>query len=303
MPIRDSRFFSYLPVREEQLAWGIYVTGAGEGVIPPGSPYPPKDHPSLYSFDWREGRVLPEYQIIYISKGQGEFDSHESGMLDVREGSVIVLFPDVWHRYRPNPRTGWRETWMSLNGMILYELQQQGGLGPERPVLRVECGRSVESELHLLVDAIRTQPARNSLALSAIALRVLSAIVDNGAEGHADAPGAEGMTPLVRDALGLIWNWSYRPFSVSELGESLGVTARTLERHFLRELGASVREQITRCRLHRAQLLLRNTRLPIKHVAYAAGFSSAGRMSKVFGRVLHSSPSDWRRSQGADRRE
>lgn len=296
MPIHDSRFFNYLPVREEQFGWGIYVTGAGEGEIPPRTVYPPKDHPSLYAFDWRDGRVLPEYQVIHISKGRGEFESRESGHVEVRDGSVILLFPDVWHRYRPDPRTGWREVWMSFNGTAVYELQQQGRLTPGNPVLQVGRGRAVERGLRRLVDSIRRDPARNTLALSARALGVLAELVGSSADARSSAPVAEGMSPLVSDALALIWNWSYRPFTVQDVGGSLGVTVRTLERHFLRELGATVHEQIARCRLHRAQLLLRNTRLPIKHVAYAAGFPSAERMSKVFHRVLSFSPGTWRRT-------
>ena len=49
---REDTFFHYLPVNEETMSWGIYMTGAGRSVIRPGEKYPPSGHPTLYQFDW-----------------------------------------------------------------------------------------------------------------------------------------------------------------------------------------------------------------------------------------------------------
>jgi len=70
---REDMFFHYLPVNEETMSWGIYVTGAGRSVIRPGEKYPPSGHPTLYQFDWSRGRTLPEFQLVLITDGAGEF--------------------------------------------------------------------------------------------------------------------------------------------------------------------------------------------------------------------------------------
>jgi len=54
-------FFHYLPVSNHAMEWGMYVTGAGRTRIAPAADYPPGKHPSLYQFDWRRGRTLPEF--------------------------------------------------------------------------------------------------------------------------------------------------------------------------------------------------------------------------------------------------
>ena len=68
----------YLPVTDHDERWGIVCTTAGYQNVPPGSPYPLTQHPDSYSFTRSRGRVLGEYQLLYIVSGQGEFRSASS---------------------------------------------------------------------------------------------------------------------------------------------------------------------------------------------------------------------------------
>jgi hypothetical protein len=114
MTKQDNDTFAYLPVPEVVTRLGLYVTGAGTDVVPPGAGYPQQKHPELYDFNWNSGRILPEYQLVFVSEGRGEFESKETGLLPVEPGTIMMLFPDVWHRYRPHAETGWTEFWISL---------------------------------------------------------------------------------------------------------------------------------------------------------------------------------------------
>ena len=64
-----------LPDAADTLRWGLHVIAAGASKILPGSSYPAKAHPDEYLFSWKKGRVLNEYQLIYISSGAGVFES------------------------------------------------------------------------------------------------------------------------------------------------------------------------------------------------------------------------------------
>ena len=82
-------FFHYLPVTDNAIRWGIYVTGAGRGVVAPGQRYPPASHPSLYRLDWQRGRTLAEFQMILITDGRGVF---ESARREVARSSRVRYF-------------------------------------------------------------------------------------------------------------------------------------------------------------------------------------------------------------------
>src|SRR5690606_20325449 len=97
---------------------GITLLNAGCGEIIDTASYPADNHPDPYQFKWQNGRILQEYQLIYISKGKGIFESQSAGFIKVQAGSIILLFPGEWHRYRPDPNTGWVEYWAGFKGNI-----------------------------------------------------------------------------------------------------------------------------------------------------------------------------------------
>ncbi|HOK36259.1 MAG TPA: AraC family ligand binding domain-containing protein [Paludibacteraceae bacterium] len=57
-------------------------------------------HPMQYLFNLEKGRILQEYQIIYITQRYGVFQNKHK-VYRIYPGSVIILFPEEWHRYRP----------------------------------------------------------------------------------------------------------------------------------------------------------------------------------------------------------
>ena len=109
-------YFRYMRVDASSRGWGMYVTTCGRSLISAnGNSYPPVQHPPLYQFDWQHGRILNEYQIVYISEGSGVFETKKQ-KITIQCDDAILLRPGQWHRYRPNPETGWREYWIGFSG-------------------------------------------------------------------------------------------------------------------------------------------------------------------------------------------
>ena len=69
----ESVHLKYLAVNPVDLKWGTAVNSAGFQEVRPGEAYPPGNHPSRYIFTVANGRVLQEYQLIYITEGRGKF--------------------------------------------------------------------------------------------------------------------------------------------------------------------------------------------------------------------------------------
>ena len=85
--------FKYLIVNDMDQKFGLWVNTVGFQSIQPNSPYPLKDHPSGYFFNAQKGRVLREYQLVYITKGRGLFASDSTPEKQVCKGRLMVLFP------------------------------------------------------------------------------------------------------------------------------------------------------------------------------------------------------------------
>ncbi len=298
---KNDNFFTYLPISEKNMRWDLYLTGVGVATLSPGTVYPPKGHPNIYHFDWETGRVLPEYQILLIAEGQGFFESSKTEGTTVQAGNIILLFPGIWHRYRPLKNSDWKEYWLSWNGERLYRLLKKGVLNANQAVLSAEHPGNIRAAFERILDHVHAHPAENSNVLSAYAMEVLTLAMENSEAKEVTKDTVVPLEhahsaddPIVFKALQIIWNHSYRDFRVDDIVNLLPVSRRTLERKFQQTVKYPIRFEITRCRTERAKHLLANTTLPIKHIAFSVGFSGTERMGKVFQREFGISPSQYR---------
>jgi len=295
-------FYHYLPVEDSMMRLGLYLTAVGRGIIPPKEHYPPGRHPTMYAFNYSQGRVLPEFQIVLITEGEGVFESKQTGEVPIKPGTLFLLFPDVWHRYKPNDQTGWKERWISINGVIIHQLMDQGYLTPYHAILQLSELEHLNSIFDTFLDRIHHNPIENTLVTSLNTMAFLSKIIEligviqTGATNRFDNSKIKFSNDLLVDSvLDIIWTQSHRPISVDSILKQVPTSRRTLERHFQKIHGHSIYEEILQCRLSRAKRLLRETHLPVKTVAYLSGFSCPERLRRSFEKLLEGSPSKYRK--------
>lgn len=278
------------------------VHGAGWSEILPGDAYPLADAPNLYSFKWRTGRILPEYQLLLLSGARGEFESAETGLVRFSGTALIYLFPGVWHRFRPLNGTGWTERWVSLGGRAVGNCLKLGGVGPSNAVSAASVGPGLFDGFDRLLRMSRRLGPGSSGTLTPLAMELLRKAIANTTQ--VDLVAEEIVTPenepvddeIVQKALEIIWNNQHSPpLGVADVARMLPVTRRTLDRRFADARGRSVLEEINACRFARAQRLLAETDLPVKAIAYLAGFPSRERMRIMFVEREGAPPSDYRK--------
>jgi AraC-like DNA-binding protein len=292
--------FHYLPVSDLMMKWGFYLTGGGRGSTRAGAAYPPSLHPLLYHFNWSLGRTLPEFQMLLITDGRGLFESELTGAVAVESDSILLLFPGVWHRYRPDPVTGWTERWISFHGDIGHRLMDLEIISPKKPVWPIRETQRFARSFDRLLDLLEANVSRNPIELS---FRALSLFADASellkgeflaVEHKARKQSGRIEDPLVAGALELIWTHSHQILSVSQLARHFSVTRRTLDRRFRAALHRTALDEINGCRIARAKRLLQETNLPLKTIARLAGFTNAERMRLVFCETEKMTPTAFR---------
>jgi AraC-like DNA-binding protein len=296
-------FFHYLPANEDGASTTVNVTGAGRFVSGPGDKYPPAGHPTLYNFEWRRGRTLPEFQILLFTDCAGEFESEATGLVRFEDSALMVLFPGIWHRYRPLPERGWTERWLSFSGELVYRLFDFRMSGARLALTKPRDVDRLASDFDDLLNTIHNAPGTDPMLFSLKALRIIieaatcrfEDALKYGAVTKDTASYPKVQDPVVREALEIIWSHSHCPMSVNDIARQLPVTRRTLDRRFAESVGHSVLEEINTCRLSRAKRLLKATDLPVKIVAHLAGFSSAERMRVAFVEHEQTPPLAYRR--------
>lgn len=72
---QNDNYIKYLSPSAEEEGWGLGVTTVGHAYYPPGAIYPASRHPDSHFFSPEQGRVLNEYQVLYVTDGTGWFRS------------------------------------------------------------------------------------------------------------------------------------------------------------------------------------------------------------------------------------
>ena len=281
-----------IPGRHED-PWECTATSVGYERVQPGSPYPPRRHPVDHHFDWDHGRVLSAYQLVYVIEGQGVFESEVSPKCHrIEAGAVMTLFPGVWHRYAPDPKTGWVEQWIECCGPAFDRASSAGLLRPERPVWRVGLPPELLQAFERCHALAQQRSAGVQALLSTMGLHLLSVLL-RAAQRYPDAP--RPMDKKIQQAQGLLARRYHERLSVEQLARELNVSYSSFRQAFKAQTGISPKQYQLQIRLHKAQDFLANTPKSVGEIADILGFDSAFHLSKQFKDSTGMAPQAWRR--------
>lgn len=283
-------YFKYLTAGPEDSRWGLYLKVAGYASNPPGAPYPMQRHPSEYHFDWNTGRVLNEYQILYITGGTGVFETRQLRR-EIVPGMVFMVFPGQWHRYRPHHATGWDEYFLGFHGHIVSEVC-------ERPFFRqANCARNIGHNIDILTDiqeiislAQHEKPGHQQL-ISGRVIKILAEIyaADKGREFS-----GKNIEKVIRQIRFAIREHYDRRIDFERLAREHNLGYSYFRRMFKRYTGLAPAQYHMQVRLQKSRDLLRSTDLSVKEIAYAVGFESPFHFSKMFRKKSGMSPKDFK---------
>lgn len=280
----------YLPVEADALAWGLHVVDCGFTEIGPGSPYPPGPHPVGYDFSWRRGRTLSEFQVVYITRGGGLFESASAGTSAVAAGQVFLLWPGEWHRYRPDPATGWDETWIGFDGVYARQLMPRF-FSVAGPLLSVGLNAELLAQMRGLPALMAAAGPGYQQVLAGRTVEVLARL---RALALSAVPGGQRLEQQVHAARCHLLTHAEEDVDLPRLAATLGLSYPRFRAAFRASTGTSAHQYQLQVRLNKATELLRATELPVAEVAQRVGFNSVYYFSRLFKRKLGLTPSECR---------
>lgn len=292
MPSAKNTFFRYLAVSPADEQWGLYVPTAGYSWTPAHSiNYPLTQHPSAYHFRWEQGRILQEFQLLYVIRGEGVFESSGAGALPIKTGDVFVLFPGVWHRYAPNPATGWDEYWVGFDGEIPRRLMQRGCFAPKSPVFSPGLGSSWHELFAGVIELLEMEPMGYHQLLSGLTYQMLTRL---HALSREEKLSDTFKDTVIRKAKYLVMEQLVTKIDWEELARELHVSYSWLRHTFQEYTGFSPYQYQLQLRLNKAKILLNGTSHSVKEVASEVGFDCPYHFSHLFKRKIGMSPEAWR---------
>jgi AraC-like DNA-binding protein len=286
-----NEYFKYLTTSEEDINWGLYLNVAGTARIKQGTLYPPKEHPSEYYFDWETGRVLHEYQLNYITEGAGIFEN-KHGKFQVKEGSLILIFPNEWHRYRPIKKLGWVENYIGFQGRIANELLKNKVFSPTQPVIQCGIKEEVIDTYLKISDLVKKERPGFQQIASGMIVKLLGYIISfekqKGFSGKQIAKVIEEVRFLMRQN-------TEQEFNLEELAQQHNVGYSYFRKMFKKYTGVSPGQYHLQLRIIRAKEMLVSTDKSIKEISLDLGFQTIHYFSLIFKKKVGMNPTEYRK--------
>jgi len=274
----------YMTSTENNL-WNTKVNTIGFESILAHSSYPSTVHPREYSFNFERGRVLQEFQLVYITKGSGQFASKQIQQCDILEGTVIVLKPGEWHTYRPDETTGWECYWVGFSGLGTENLNTIN------PLIKIGYDEEMVGLYRKILEiSNRERPGYQQL-LSGILIHLVAYLFfrekDKNWRDKEVLDKIDKARLIIREKL----NTSIPP---EEIATSLNMSYTWFRRMFRQYTGLAPAQYITQLKIQKAKEMLSVSNKTIKKIAIELGFESIDYFSTQFRKQTGQTPTQFR---------
>lgn len=280
----------YLLVNEQDKKLGLTVNTVGFQTIKPHSPYPLTDHPAGYFFNAQKGRVLREYQFVYITKGRGVL-SIEDNEIQISKGNVIVIFPGQWHSYHPLEETGWNEYYIGFEGSIIENMIENSLISKDNQVLEVGFNEELVNLFSRAIEVAEGDKIFTQQYLSGIVLHIMGLILSVSQNKVFE----EGEVIQKINQAKIIMNENvYKNIDPEELAVKLNISYSWFRKVFKDYTGYAPAKYFQELKLRKAKHLLISTSHSVKVISYMLDYNSTEHFFSLFKKNTGLTPLEYR---------
>lgn len=282
----------YLVVNPRDVQWGLTVSTVGYEEIGVADSYPTRGHADGYYFDIEKGRILNEYQLLYITEGEGIFNSAHAKDIPLKAGDLFLLFPGEWHTYHPTGKNGWKSYWIGFKGKNVDDRVKVGFLSVDKPIYHVGFSADI---IRLYEEAYKRAQEETPYSQ-----QILAGIVNHlvglmyALERSMELSKDHTRVDMINLARLRIRESLEADLTIQQIAEDLGVSYSNFRKLFKEFTGISPALYQQDLRLQRAKELLATTSLSIKEIAYRLRFESPDYFSSKFKIKTGKKPSEFR---------
>lgn len=282
----------YLIPQETDLEWGTATTTVGMQECHAGGFYPAGDHPGSYLFSPDEGRIIHEYQIVYIIKGRGWFASAHCERTEIQAGDAFLLFPGEWHNYAPDPATGWTEAWIGFTGHSFNKLKNEQFFSLDKPIFHPGVSNTLWDHYMKACSVAENQAPAYQQQLTGYVALILCTIY---AKSQQPKNMSDSTLNQINQAKRYMNEHIRELLHMEDVAHEVGMGYSKFRKVFKAYTGFTPGNYFIRLKLEYSKELLVNKNYSCKEVAYEMGFDSVTYFHQIFHRICGITPKQFRR--------
>lgn len=284
------RIFTYLPPDTDQNIWEMSVSSIGFQPIRSQECYPPKGHPLPYAFNPEYGRILDEFVLVYITKGEGYFLSNDHPEEKITKGDAFILFPGQWHSYYPHREIGWDEYYVTFRGAYFEKLLSKI-INPHYPVFHIGINDQIVKHFGEMLDCARAQRIGYQAVLSGITIHIIGILYSIN-KSRESLP--ESILKM-QEACALIQENIYNKVTPEDIAQAINMGYSNFRKSFKQYTGIAPHQYILQLKLNKIKELLSNTQMSMKDISITMNFESPDYFSFFFRSKTGINPLSYRR--------
>ncbi len=290
----SSAVFKYLIASDKDRELNAMVNAVGSQEIAPGDKYPLKVHPVDYFFDPEKGRILHEYQLLYITRGRGTFLSPTTPPEGVRidQGTLVLLRPGELHSYYPHPSTGWTEYYIGFEGGTFDRLLTTLGVDRGKQIWEIGFNNEVTQLYKRALEIATENKTAAQTLLTGIVCHLIGLI--QYTVYNQTGPAANLLEQAVEKAKIIMDEKVNEEIDLYALASQLNLSYSWFRKTFKDYTGNSPARYFQQLKLRRAQRMLSDTQMSIKEIAYSLGYKSTEHFFSIFKKHTGCTPTAYR---------
>lgn len=242
-----------------------------------------------YHYRERE-KGCAEFILIYCVGGKGWFQYNGKPRQDVQPGNFFILPPGISHQYGASKDDPWSIYWVHFSGSNAVKFAEN-----ETNILQSIAYQEKDEHAQLFEEIIGTLSGGISDENMAYSCGCLNYLLSLFKFSHIHY---RNRNPRTNDFLELavifMKNNLHRKLNLSEVAAACKLSPSHFSTLFRQRTNRSPMEYFTLLKIQRACHLLDNSNLRIKEVAQMLGINDPFYFSRIFGKVMLVTPSEYR---------
>ncbi|SFF31460.1 AraC-type DNA-binding protein [Paenibacillus catalpae] len=230
------------------------------------------------------------YIVHYVHSGSGQFRLGELSY-ELHAGQGFLIIPGALVYYKADEHNPWTYSWVGLKGLHAKSLLQRAGMNHSSPIFEASEYRDFfETVYEQFHHAFEAYPNSGDLVSQSLLYQYMARLVACNRQSASPPHAVNTKEIYISKAVTFIENSYSLPISIQDIAKFVGLDRTYLSGIFKAQFGVSLQAFLLRFRMNRAVELLHHQELTIGDIARSVGYTDPFLFSKMFKRVIGTSP-------------